>query len=635
MVMSVNSNEFHRKRCCTQVAVFLSAPLCSAVIFLLLVTGFMSTVSLAVDFQQTPNTIHQHTLLPGLQCSLTTDGNLVLSLHDSHKASSVVVLEGGVVPPSHSRRPNPQTVRQPFYACVSQGAEAGRRGFSAQADDDGDGLVDEDLLDGRDNDHDGKVDEDFAAIADAMVVVDQHNGQQGSHLEFYHWSYPQLQSAVFINISVQNAIDEPMSGWWRFNLPETQWREVEVNSTRHGKSGRQESTTTSAFVAEMPGVLDSGSLWLGTLVLDQSAINYAGKLGQRVRLERGSLDIPTTEGSLPVVICAAESWLQLSRTLSEARLVFMGTTDPMSGLQVPWIVSPGCTICRVANAPEAEWEELDKNGMRLNFIVEPGMNVYFDPDMFTVHGIHLGAPEGISWSANELPFSYRVWQQATLAKVCLDPTSFNNPYESFSDLDGHLAAGTLSFEFPVLPEKILSKLTQQDGELPIRAAYLDGRQAHFLAGKMKGPVIQEPAVATPEDPDLNTRELLTVDQLSLSADLLNGFPNPFKEDITIRFSIPQSMENAFELPEGDDWPADWDKSAPVPWDGGSPSVSVKIYNINGRELRTLHEGNHFSGEFTVGWDGSDAFGRKVASGTYFCKLQLDKWSVTRRVIFLR
>ncbi len=64
-------------------------------------------------------------------------------------------------------------------------------------------------------------------------------------------------------------------------------------------------------------------------------------------------------------------------------------------------------------------------------------------------------------------------------------------------------------------------------------------------------------------------------------------------------------------------------------------MSVKIYSLNGQELVTLHSASVGVGEYTVHWNGTDAFGRKVASGTYFCKLQLDDWSVTRRLVFLR
>ena len=73
----------------------------------------------------------------------------------------------------------------------------------------------------------------------------------------------------------------------------------------------------------------------------------------------------------------------------------------------------------------------------------------------------------------------------------------------------------------------------------------------------------------------------------------------------------------------------------MPWAAGDPRVSVKIYSLNGQELVTLQSGALGPGEYQVQWDGADAFGRPVASGTYFCKLQLDDWSVTRRLVYLR
>src|SRR5262249_15156465 len=50
------------------------------------------------------------------------------------------------------------------------GAPGGNRIPSPAVDDDGDGRIDEDPLDGYDNDSDGKVDEDYAAISDQMLA---------------------------------------------------------------------------------------------------------------------------------------------------------------------------------------------------------------------------------------------------------------------------------------------------------------------------------------------------------------------------------------------------------------------------------------------------------------------------------
>jgi hypothetical protein len=50
----------------------------------------------------------------------------------------------------------------------TEGARGGNRLPAPNADDDRDGLIDEDPIDGRDNDNDGKIDEDFAAISTQM-----------------------------------------------------------------------------------------------------------------------------------------------------------------------------------------------------------------------------------------------------------------------------------------------------------------------------------------------------------------------------------------------------------------------------------------------------------------------------------
>jgi hypothetical protein len=122
---------------------------------------------------------------------------------------------------------------------------------------------------------------------------------------------------------------------------------------------------------------------------------------------------------------------------------------------------------------------------------------------------------------------------------------------------------------------------------------------------------------------------------SLSPELLEGWPNPFRDVIQVRFKVPRTMGEAFVWSHQEDEPASLDKQAAVPWSGGLPSGSVKIYNINGQELVTLYSGASLDGEVTVNWNGTDSFGRQVASGTYFCKLQLDDWSVTRRIVYLR
>ncbi|MCB1182616.1 T9SS type A sorting domain-containing protein, partial [bacterium] len=87
--------------------------------------------------------------------------------------------------------------------------------------------------------------------------------------------------------------------------------------------------------------------------------------------------------------------------------------------------------------------------------------------------------------------------------------------------------------------------------------------------------------------------------------------------------------------DDDETPTQLDVSAAVPWRSGTPRVTVKIYSVNGQELVTLFSGDMGVGENVVSWSGTDSYGRSVSSGTYFCKLQMDDWSVTRRLVYIR
>jgi hypothetical protein len=122
-------------------------------------------------------------------------------------------------------------------------------------------------------------------------------------------------------------------------------------------------------------------------------------------------------------------------------------------------------------------------------------------------------------------------------------------------------------------------------------------------------------------------------KLKLSPELLRSWPNPFRDQIQILVRIPQTLQEAFVWDGGA--PAGADLQAAVPWAQGQPQVTVKVYSINGQELATLFSGRDERGEFTITWDAKDSFGRRVASGAYFCKLQLDDLSVTRRIVYLR
>ena len=538
-----------------------------------------------------------------------------------------------------------------FNAQVVDGAEGGHRGFSSGADDDQDSRIDEDPLDGIDNDLDGQIDEDYAAISDAMVAIhlgEQGNEARGLHLEYYHWANPRLSSAVFLNAG--GGRESAGRGTYRIHSPGPDWLETKINSLRHTVTGRPEKQDAVAFVCQV-GRKGSSSdqdpcwpgsgLWLGVMILDQD-------LSARFVLEGDGLDLALGDNPIPLVICAADSWMQLNRLLGEARLVYEGMTDPVDNRQAHWIVPPACSACKTAGAPVFDLiTDSVTSAITLRADIAPGQCGLLDPDLFEIGGRLLGAPAEIRWTPAGGVESAIGWNCMTTGRLrdgTPDVTAF---FATFSSQQGHQARGRAEFIFDPLSIGLDSDSATAT---EVVGRYLDGRplRSFLVTETPRDPEAREdhasPLDPSPESVEETTRRYVedrerilesNRQQLSLSPELLIGWPNPFNDIISVRFTVPRTMKEAFVWNDDKEQPSEIDLEGDVPWSGGQPSVSVKIYSINGQELVTLHSANQGVGEYTVQWNGTDAFGRKVASGTYFCKLQMDEWSVTRRLVFIR
>lgn len=108
---------------------------------------------------------------------------------------------------------------------TSRGAIGGERYPYGAEDDDGDGVLNEDPLDGYDNDRDGQIDEDFAAISNQHFRLRMRDNEPLSEelwpsheplgveitQESYQWSNGLLEDAVLFEITVKNISDAPLS----------------------------------------------------------------------------------------------------------------------------------------------------------------------------------------------------------------------------------------------------------------------------------------------------------------------------------------------------------------------------------------------------------------------------------------
>ena len=96
--------------------------------------------------------------------------------------------------------------------------------------------------------------------------------------------------------------------------------------------------------------------------------------------------------------------------------------------------------------------------------------------------------------------------------------------------------------------------------------------------------------------------------------LAQNFPNPFRagESTTIPYAIPE--------PAGG---------------GGSPDVRLHVYDVLGRRVRTLVEGEVIAGDNAATWDGLDERGEPVPSGIYVARLLSGGTERTIRLLVVR
>jgi len=104
----------------------------------------------------------------------------------------------------------------------------------------------------------------------------------------------------------------------------------------------------------------------------------------------------------------------------------------------------------------------------------------------------------------------------------------------------------------------------------------------------------------------NITSVEDVKDLKYNFELYQNYPNPFNPETSIRFSIDK---NDF--------------------------VTLTIYDILGKEVRTLISERLSPGKYNIVWKGEDNFGNKVASGVYFYKLKSGPNQAVKRMLLVK
>jgi hypothetical protein len=88
--------------------------------------------------------------------------------------------------------------------------------------------------------------------------------------------------------------------------------------------------------------------------------------------------------------------------------------------------------------------------------------------------------------------------------------------------------------------------------------------------------------------------------------LEQNYPNPFNPGTIIQFHLPHRA-----------------------------IITLKIFDVLGRELVTLVNGRMEAGSHSFTWEGATDTGVRLPSGVYFCRLATESLAMTKKLVLLK
>ncbi len=92
--------------------------------------------------------------------------------------------------------------------------------------------------------------------------------------------------------------------------------------------------------------------------------------------------------------------------------------------------------------------------------------------------------------------------------------------------------------------------------------------------------------------------------------MAQNYPNPFNPSTTIQYRIPASV-------------------------GEAVHVTLDVFDMRGRKVRTLVDADKAAGDYSIRWDGRGDRGEELASGIYLYRIKAGDFEETRRMLMLK
>ncbi|MCO6487495.1 MAG: T9SS type A sorting domain-containing protein, partial [Phaeodactylibacter sp.] len=122
-------------------------------------------------------------------------------------------------------------------------------------------------------------------------------------------------------------------------------------------------------------------------------------------------------------------------------------------------------------------------------------------------------------------------------------------------------------------------------------------QANALIGALNGGIVVCCPAPPPQSPDPSTAQ---------QEGRLEAYPNPFRDELSIRFYLPQTGP-----------------------------ATLEVFNLSGQRVAALHAGYLDAGYQDFRWNGADGSGQQLSAGIYLVRLQTEDGMLTKKVSLVR
>lgn len=490
------------------------------------------------------------------------------------------------------------------------GAPGGNRIPSPNVDDDGDGQIDEDWLNGRDDDGDGKIDEDFAGISDQMFsrqftdqepsasqIYPQH---QPLHLhvreESYQFSNPDFDDFVGVTFFITNVgADVIHDAYLAVFVDGDVGNRNAVNYYNDDATGYQPDIPVDlgahgvqpydfAYWYDFDGDGGTADGYAGIVILDHPT----DPAGVSAPVQVGASSFAVFSGTQSFEDGGDptndfERYELMSSHIIERPLALgrdyrvLVTCGPFAS------IAPGQTVKFSIALVVAERDDFTN--------VQRAAQVYngrwFDLDGNPATGVG-GKEHQENWYLPENPTPVAI-------------TSFN----------ARGTSGGVSLAWQLWSDEAIEGIDilrgTRGGEMtPLVSAIAPAARNYIDRTAVPGMRYQYQLVVHSRESGVIVSQRASATVPSAVLALNPVAPNPFTSETTLSFTLPERGP-----------------------------VELAVYDVSGRRVATVFSGERNAGEHAFHWNGVGDDGNRASAGIYFCRLRAGKETLTRKISLVR